>query len=255
LNWLFKDPTQRLQFALRNPLYALGSLYREFTLADERFLSSMTGVPSRTIRAFLDEPLDTAFFSALLRESESTLRGLQVHSADLYAKKVLVQYITIRACRPEIVVETGVANGVSSAYILLALQKNQKGTLYSIGLNDPQYLPTGKSLGWIVPDSLKTRWKLLTGDSLVLLPSLLDQLGRIDLFIHDSLHTYDHMLWEFRTAFPHLRPGGLLFSDDAGWNAAFSDFCKEVSPEHSAILRGIGFLQKPLQPQRGAVPA
>jgi hypothetical protein len=36
----------------------------------------------------------------------------------------------------------------------------------------------------------------------------------------DGLHTYDHMLWEYRTAFPYLRPDGLLFSDDAAWNSA-----------------------------------
>jgi hypothetical protein len=74
--------------------------------------------------------------------------------------------------------------------------------LHSSGLNDPQYL----SLGWIVPEFLKSRWNLLAGDSRRLLPSLLAKLGTIDVFIHDSLHTYDHMLWEYRTAEPYLRP-------------------------------------------------
>jgi len=31
---------------------------------------------------------------------------------------------------------------------------------------------------------------------------------------HDSLHTWDHMTWEFETAYPHLRADGVLTSDD-----------------------------------------
>jgi predicted O-methyltransferase YrrM len=156
--------------------------------------------------------------------------------------------MAIRAFRPEIVVETGVANGVSSAHILLAMQKNERGTLYSIGLDDPEYLPKGKALGWIVPGWLKSRWKLLIGDSRILLPSLLGKLGAIDVFIHDSLHSYDHMLWEYRTAFPHIRAGGLLFSDDAQWNTAFAEYSREVASKQWRILHGVGFMQKNANP-------
>jgi predicted O-methyltransferase YrrM len=41
-----------------------------------------------------------------------------------------------------------------------------------------------------------------------------------------------------------LRPGGLLFSDDAAWNAAFPEFCNQVAAKHRRILRGVGLLQK-----------
>jgi predicted O-methyltransferase YrrM len=244
MKWLLQNFGERMRFTLRNPRYTLGSLYHELTLADETFLSTITGVPARRIRAFLGEPIHTPNFAARLREASKVLRGLESRSADLYAKKVLLQYMAIRAFQPETVVETGVANGVSSAHILLALQKNGRGALHSIGLNDPQYLPAGKQLGWIVPESLKSRWNLLVGDSRVLLPSLLAKLDTIDVFIHDSLHTYDHMLWEYRAAFPYLRPGGLLFSDDVALNSAFPEFCHEVAAKHSGILRGVGFLQK-----------
>jgi hypothetical protein len=36
-------------------------------------------------------------------------------------------------------------------------------------------------------------------DSKELLEPLLQKLGGIDFFIHDSMHTYEHMMWEFRT--------------------------------------------------------
>jgi len=82
-------------------------------------------------------------------------------------------------------------------------------------------------------------------DSKVLLPRLLAELRATDVFIHDSLHVYDHMLWEYRTAYPYLRAGGLLFSDDALWNNAFPEFVAEVGASLHAVVRGVGFLKKP----------
>jgi predicted O-methyltransferase YrrM len=95
-----------------------------------------------------------------------------------------------------------------------------------------------------VPEWLRPAWRIHLGDSHDLLPSLLAELGQIDFFIHDSLHTYEHMLWEYRAAYPFLRPGGLLLSDDALWNPAFPEFSREVAAKESRILRGVGFLQK-----------
>jgi hypothetical protein len=46
-------------FSLRNPRYARGSLYRELRLADERFISTITGVSARRLREFLLEPIRT----------------------------------------------------------------------------------------------------------------------------------------------------------------------------------------------------
>src|SRR2546429_265801 len=82
--------------------------------------------------AFLDEPIRSPFFAASLKSAESLFKTADIWSADLYAKKILLQYAAIRAFAPEIVVETGVANGVSSSYLLLALEMNGQGRLYSI---------------------------------------------------------------------------------------------------------------------------
>jgi len=46
----------------------------------------------------------------------------------------------------------------------------------------------------------------------------------IDMFLHDSSHSYGHMLWEFRQFWPRLRDGGLLVSHDVQMNAAFPEF-------------------------------
>ena len=120
-------------------------------------------------------------------------------------------YLLVRCLKPEAVVETGVCYGASSAYILQALNENGRGVLYSIDLgNAPNEPPSD----YFVPRHLRDRWHLIIGDSKEKLPQLLERLGRIDLFHHDSLHTYEHMMWEYGTALPHLHPHGVLSSHD-----------------------------------------
>jgi predicted O-methyltransferase YrrM len=246
MKWLYQNFGPRIRYALQHPGYALKSLFRDAVLADERFLSTITGASPSRIRSFVGEPMGTPAFAECLAGASDLFREAEIDSADLYAKKILLQYAAIRAFAPKLVVETGVANGVSTAYLLLALQKNGQGVLHSIGLDDRGYLPEGKALGWIVPDWLRPHWISHVGDSRELLPKILKELGSIDVFIHDSLHTYEHMLWEYRAAFPHIRSGGLLFSDDALWNQAFPEFSKEVGAVRARVLRGVGFLQKNL---------
>lgn len=232
-------------FAARNPGYACVALARELILADERFLAKITASSPRKLRGYLGEPANTESFAENLRQARGLLRGLSVESADLFAKKVLNQYAAIRALTPDVVVETGIANGVSSAHLLLALQKNGRGSLHSVGLADHAYLPHAKSPGWLVPDWLRPGWHIHIGDARDVLPDLLRQLGKIDVFIHDSLHTYDHMMWEFDIAYPHIRSGGLLIADDALWNRSFHDLARKVGATEAKILRGVGFLRKP----------
>lgn len=253
MRWLLSNVRNKLSYAVHNPGYAVRSLFRELAVADERFLSRITGCPVPKIRGFLDEPLGTPEFAASLRGAEGTMQSLGLQSADLYAKKILAQYAAIRAFQPEIVVETGVANGVSSSYLLLALEKNSRGRLYSLEVGDRSYLPEGKPNGWIVPNFLRPRWEMRVGDSKVLLPALLRELRRSDVFIHDSLHTYDHMLWEFRAAYPFLPDGGLLFADDALWNDAFWQFKREVNAKDGEIIRGVGYLRKDAQDKQAGL--
>jgi len=150
----------------------------------------------------------------------------------------------VRALKPETIVETGVANGVSSAHVLLALHKNGRGTLHSIEIGDSTYLPAGREPGWVVPDWLRDRWEFHLGDARQLLPRVLRELPLLDMFIHDSLHTYEHMKFEFEIAFPFLRPRGILISDDALWNEAFWDFARAQSAKNAQILHGVGVLRK-----------
>ena len=158
-------------------------------------------------------------------------------------------YILARIFKPSVLVETGVSSGVSSAFTLKALSKNNKGKLFSIDLpnQDPSgkaVVPRGGKSGWIIPDNLRERHELIIGDSKKELPKLLDELGTIDWFFHDSLHTYEFMTWEYNQAWNHLRRPGLLLSDDITWNTAFSDFAKKVNSKELATFYNVGAIMK-----------
>jgi predicted O-methyltransferase YrrM len=158
-------------------------------------------------------------------------------------------YIT-RWLQPETIVETGVDRGLSSAFVLAAIHDNGRGHLYSIDLPTARYFdPITQTLavssvgsriipGFVIPMSLRGAWSLRLGDSRTVLPSLLDELGPIDLFFHDSEHTYDVMMEEYRQALRHLRPGGILASDDVNWNKAFHETVRHGPFDFSAIVNG-----------------
>src|SRR5579863_2869461 len=78
-------------------------------------------------------------------------------------------YASCRALRPAVAVETGVAHGVTSAYILRAMRDNGVGKLYSIDL--PPLAPGAENtVGAFIPQSLRNRWELRMGDARKLLP-------------------------------------------------------------------------------------
>lgn len=144
--------------------------------------------------------------------------------------------------RPAVVVETGVAMGFSTAVILAAMAENDEGSLHSIDL-PPLQVQADAFVGEAVPHELRDRWALHVGPSRVLLPGLLRELAPIDLFVHDSDHSYAGQSEEYHRAWPSLRVGGCLISDDVA-NSAFTEFAASVDerpyliapPEHDAAV-------------------
>lgn len=245
---LFINFSRRLGFAMRNPGYAIRSLTKEVFATEERFLAEVSGSTVARVRGYLEEPFQDEKFYGHLRQSEHIFDQAKITSADFYAKKVVLQYALVRAMNPKVILETGVASGVSTAYILLALRANGRGTLESIELGESAYLPPSHLPGWVVPEWLRDGWKMHIGDARELLAPLAQKLAPLDIFIHDSLHTYDHMMFEFEQAFPHLRPGGILIADDAQWNSSFNEFSKRVHAPAARIIRGVGVLAKGTTP-------
>jgi predicted O-methyltransferase YrrM len=169
-------------------------------------------------------------------------------------------YSIVRTLRPSIAVETGVANGFSTAFLLQALHANGEGHLHSIDLprevgrayepgtfhegEGRAGIPAGSGPGWLIPDALRDRWTLLLGRSQDELPPLLERLGELDFFMHDSEHSFECMWFEFNAAWPRLRAGGVLVSDDVNSTDAFPRFAREQEREPLRLARGMSLLTR-----------
>ena len=137
-------------------------------------------------------------------------------------------YGLVRALRPEVVVETGVATGVTSAYLLAALADNDAGELQSIDLPSAD-LVRAELVGCAVPAELRERWTYHWGSSRRLLPGILARSrGTRRVFIHDSEHTYSNMRWELDCAWKALEEGDWLIADDVHMNTAFGELAAAV---------------------------
>ena len=169
-------------------------------------------------------------------------------------------YALVRELQPETLVETGVCNGFSTAFLLLALDRNGVGELHSLrpagygrrGVRPGTFwegkrgaaIPPGKEPGWVIPDELRGRWRLVLGRSQEELPPLVERLGTLDFFMHDSEHSYECMRFEFETAWPALRDDGVLVADDWDWNDAFMELARETDRTPVTLGQKLMLLRK-----------
>ena len=136
--------------------------------------------------------------------------------------------------RPQTVVETGVARGVTSRIVLEALRRNGSGRLWSV--DRPPLDPVlHDQIGAAVPERLRDRWTLLRGTSRRVLPGLLRRLSPVGLFVHDSLHTERNLRFELTHAWKALGAAGALVADDVERSGAFERFRCE-HPELEAVV-------------------
>ena len=131
------------------------------------------------------------------------------------------------------VVETGVAYGWSSLAALLSLEKSN-GTLYS---SDMPYLSQDgdRYVGCIVPENLKSYWKLFRHADKESLPKIFGEVDSVDVVHYDSDKSYEGRMWAYAELYKHLRKGGVFISDDIGDNAAFQDFCENENIQPSVV--------------------
>jgi predicted O-methyltransferase YrrM len=213
------DPASSIRYhAFRRPLFR-----DYFRIRRDREIARLVGRPPAEVRALWR--CYTPIREKLLPTVENPDFGRSEEEL----------YVLIRVIRPRIVVETGVAAGVSSWIILESLTEQGFGSLYSIDIGDESWPSLrGRGIGWIVPDSLRSRWKLIIGDGPQELSKLLPSLGPIDLFFHDSDHSYTNTKNELSVVWPYLREGGVALVDDVNFsNPAFDEFCRLKKPARS----------------------
>jgi predicted O-methyltransferase YrrM len=193
----------------------------------ESFVKNIAGANDAEISTFLFDFRQNQQFKIKIKEKEaaSNKNRRSFWNYGIGESLGMILYIICRMQRPDIVVETGVSSGISSSYILCALEQNKRGQLYSIDLPGWQ----DSQSGWIIPDYLRHRWHLIVGKSSEKLGPLIEKVSTIDIFLHDSDHSYQNMLWEFKTAWKSLKEKGLLLAHNIDYNEVFSDFCRDES--------------------------
>ena len=188
-------------------------------------LESLLGVSEGEIRNYLEELEKSGLKSYLYSQFKRNAPAFGMHWQAIGAGSL---YVITRIVKPETFLETGAWWGVSSTCVLEAMEKNGKGNLFSID--------TEPSSGWMIPERLRGRWKLIVGKSSDVMLDFLSRQGAIDIFLHDSDHSYENMRWELAEAYPHVRGGGLFLADDVHMHSAFEDFAKERAMDACTIF-------------------
>lgn len=241
----------------RNPLLWMSAL--NYDRQRYRLLSAAARRPVSVIADYLREIEDDSDFITEVRDRLARWTAYEPRAVDFMMSgrsgsvffNEVTLYAMVRAAHPEIVIETGGTPGKSTAFILRAMEHNGAGHLYTIDLPPQtvdqqtlkqhktwhQAMPKGATSGWVVPERLRQRHTLLSGKSSVHLPPLLAKLDSVDMFFHDSDHSYENMMWEFETAWPKVGVnGGLLISDDILANRSFDDFCQKAGLHKASVF-------------------
>jgi Methyltransferase domain len=190
-----------------------------YELANENelqaWVAEVTGAPATAVADAFGEVRDDAELARRLRAGVSG-HWWWTKPSPPFGKRA-AWYAYVRLLQPAVVVETGVHDGLGSLLLLRALERNAErggaGRLISFDVNP--------AAGWLV--GAHPLWELRIEPARPGLATLLAELGRVDVFLHDSLHTYDNERFEQETAAGHLAPGGVLLTDNAHGTRALAD--------------------------------
>lgn len=214
---------KRLKYYLRKSMTAMlhriiipRDFYKSLNLElDVNALLLKLGVNSDEIKQFNSE------FSELEGSLSERVVSAKLNYPDQFKMETgsaRLLYSIIRKMEPDKITETGVANGISSYYILHALLNNGKGRLFSIDIS--------QNVGLILTQEEKKNWELivLSKPSKDSFHKAISKIGEMDLFLHDSNHNYRWQSIELNSAYSHIRNKGFLMCDDVDSSYAFLDF-------------------------------
>ena len=147
-------------------------------------------------------------------------------------------YSLVCSSKPKTIIETGVANGISTNAIMKGLElSNNIGVLHSFDVL-PQTSNAYKGAGnW--------QFHLLSERSTHKhLKRIVSKLPQVDIWLHDSNHGYRWQKFEFLLAWGRLKKGGFLISDDVDASPAWAELSETVfgNPIYYLILENLSEL-------------
>lgn len=200
-------------------------------------LAEVLGADIETLESYESEISGESEFLSKYDEGITELKDAGVYGGTTPRFDCETLYILTRTLQPESAVVTGARYGGFDAFIVAAMEQNQKGHLTSIDLPDG---PEKFEYGYLIPESMRGRWSIELGDARDILPNVLSDIGPVDLFVHDSLHEWDHMTWEYEMAHGELADNGVIASHDVLLNDAFQEFANGKSMSHDSA-GNVGF--------------
>ena len=126
----------------------------------------------------------------------------------------------IKAKNSKLIIETGVANGITTNAIMKALEESgEGGELHSFDVlpeTNKAYLGNGN---W--------NFHLLKGKNTHnQIKSVVSSLPKVDVWVHDSNHGYRWQKFEYLLALSVLSKNGILISDDIDASSAWGELAK-----------------------------
>lgn len=202
-NWLFS----KSEFTNYN--YELTELNEEQLVS---FIAFITNSNFELVKKYFDEiKFDVGFLSHFQIRRSSLPRKRELPVTPNYARR-LGWYALIRILKPEVVVETGTDKGMGTMLIAQALKKNGSGVVYTLD-NDPY-------AGSLIDQNYWPNIKRLSGDSV----ENLNLIKNIDIFIHDSDHSYNHEISEYRAIANNISKSAIIISDNSEFTNALLDW-------------------------------
>ncbi len=129
-------------------------------------------------------------------------------------------YSLIRSNKSKFVVETGVANGITTNAIMNALQQASKdGELHSFDV-----LPEARN-AYSGPGNWNFHL-LPTKNTARKIKGIVSKFSKVDIWVHDSDHGYRWQKFEYLLAQASLSDNGILISDDIDASSAWGELAK-----------------------------
>jgi predicted O-methyltransferase YrrM len=160
----------------------LGSIGLENIMTFDKVLESLTRYDQLFKHVDIEE-LRSEFDTIFNRTVDTNRESFFSSNYDLGEQLAFLSYSLIRIIKPKLVIETGVAAGISSTLILSALSKNNYGTLNSFDITS--------KVGELIPNELKSLWTLKVLNGLNLRDKLRKEIAEVKddfIFLHDSDH-------------------------------------------------------------------
>jgi hypothetical protein len=218
----------RLEYVLLDPELESYS----FELADERAvvaaLAAELGRPQEELASYAAEiPRDPELNERLTRH----VRWRTDSKRRMPLGSRLAWYVSARALKPELIVETGIYMGLGSLALLRALERNRQeghpGELMSFDMNP--------RAGSIVREELHGDWQRVLGlTSDTLLPAIHGR--RVGMLFQDTVHNEEGQLLEFGAALAHAAPELMLVDCSGGQLPTLERLCEERGGSYHCVL-------------------